>query len=256
MAVLTLTPTTGVVVTGGASGIGRACAAALAAVGRPIAVWDRNGDGARATAEQLAVAHGVTTVATPIDVTDAGAIDEAVAEARHALGAIGGVVHAAGIVVPQPVGTIAWPDWDATLAVNLTAEARIVQALVDDLTANAGSAVVGIASIEALVGHGAIPAYCASKAGLVGLTRSLAMQLGPRGVRVNAVCPGYIETPMLAPTLALGEAVRNQLTASGVLGRIGQPDDIGRVVRFLLSDEAAFVTGVALAVDGGVTAID
>jgi NAD(P)-dependent dehydrogenase (short-subunit alcohol dehydrogenase family) len=255
LSTLTLTPTTPVVVTGGASGIGRACADALAAVGRPIAIWDRNGDGARDAATELAVTHGVTTVAAALDVTDAEALDEAVAAARHSLGPIGGLVHAAGIVVPQPVGSIAWPDWDATLAVNLTAEARIVQALVGDLTSQPGSAVVGIASIEAIVGHGAIPAYCASKAGLVGLTRSLAMELGPRGVRVNAVCPGYIDTPMLAPTLAL-DGVRDHFAASTVLGRLGAPADIGKVVRFLLSDEASFVTGAAVAVDGGVTAID
>jgi NAD(P)-dependent dehydrogenase (short-subunit alcohol dehydrogenase family) len=255
MAALTLTPTTPVVVTGGASGIGRACADALAAVGRPIAVWDRNGDGARAVATELAGTYGVTTTASALDVTDAAALDGAVAETQHALGRIGALVHAAGIVVPQPVGSIAWSDWDATLAVNLTAEARIVQALLGDLTSQAGSAVVGIASIEALVGHGAIPAYCASKAALVGLTRSLAMELGPKGVRVNAVCPGYIDTPMLAPTLAI-DGVRDHFASSGVLGRIGAPADIGRVVRFLLSDEASFVTGVALAVDGGVTAID
>ncbi len=255
MAALTLTPTTPVVVTGGASGIGRACADALAAVGRPVAIWDRNGDGAHAAATELAVTHGVTTAAAALDVTDPTALDAAVAEARHALGAIGGLVHAAGIVVAQPGGSIAWADWDATLAVNLTAEVRIVQALLGDLTAQPGSAVVGIASIEAIVGHGAIPAYCASKAGLVGLTRSLAMELGPKGVRVNAVCPGYIDTPMLAPTLAVG-GMREHFAGSTVLGRIGEPGDIAKVVRFLLCDEASFVTGVALAVDGGVTAID
>ncbi len=255
MHALTLSPTTGVVVTGGASGIGRACAHALGAVGRPVAIWDRDAEGARDAAGEIAAEHGVATMSATVDVTDASRVDAALGESRDALGTVGGLVHAAGMVIPQPVGAIQWSDWDATIAVNLTAHAQLVQAMHGDLVANPGSAVVAIASIEAMVGHGAIPAYCASKAGLVGLTRSLAMQLGPLGVRANAVCPGYTDTPMLAPTIAMPE-VRAHMEASSVLGRLATPDDIARVVRFLLSDEAAFITGVALAVDGGVTAID
>jgi NAD(P)-dependent dehydrogenase (short-subunit alcohol dehydrogenase family) len=250
-----LTPATGVVVTGGASGIGKACAAALAAAGRPVACWDRNADAARAAASTIGKEFGVGTTAIGIDVTQLDAFDAAIDESRSALGSLGGLVHAAGIVLPQPIGAVDWRDWDATLAVNLTAAAQLVQALLPDLRRHESSAVVAIASIEALIGHEAIPAYCASKAGLVGLTRSLAMALGPAGIRVNAVCPGYIETPMTAPALADPDA-RARFERSSVLGRIGRPDDVGRVVRFLMSDESAFVTGVALPVDGGVTAID
>lgn len=254
MSAIALTPTTPVVVTGGASGIGRACADALAAVGRPVALWDRNGDGAREAATDLASRHGVPVIGAALDVTDGDAVRVAHAAARAALGGpIGGMVHAAGMVVAEPVAAIEWSAWDAVLAVNLTAMAQVVQVLVDDLVAQPGSAVVGVASIEGLVGHAFIPAYCASKAGLIGLVRSLALDLGPRGVRVNAVCPGYTDTPMLAPTLAI-DGMADQLARESVLGRLARPDDIGRVVRFLLSDEAAFVTGVALPVDGGVVA--
>lgn len=243
--------TTGVVVTGGASGIGRACAEALAEVGRPVAVWDMNGDGAKEVAESL----GVPAVGIGVDVTDETALTEAILTTREALPSIGGLVHAAGMVVAEPVGAIDFTNFQRVLDVNLTAHARITQLLLPDLEANPGSAVVGIASIEAVIGHGAIPAYCSSKAGLVGLTRSMAAALGPRGIRANAVCPGYIDTPMLAPSYAAPGAKEGYM-ASSVLGRMGEPEDIAGVVRFLLSADASFVTGQAVVADGGVTCVD
>jgi NAD(P)-dependent dehydrogenase (short-subunit alcohol dehydrogenase family) len=141
------------------------------------------------------------------------------------------------------------------LDVNVTAFARVTPALLPDLRrATPGAAIVGIASIEALVGNAVVPAYCSSKAAMLGLTRSMAAALGPEGMRVNAVCPGYVETPMTADGLAV-PGLREQWESQAALRRIGQPSDIAGVVRFLLSDDAAFVTGQAIVVDGGVLAV-
>ena len=246
-------PTNAVVVTGGGSGIGRACARALAEVGRPVAVWDRDGDAAAAVADELG--GGGNAVAAAVDVTDEQAVAAAIERSRAGLAApIGGMAHCAGVVVVQPVETLDVAGWNQVLDVNLRAEAMIVHALLDDLKAADGAAVVGIASIEAIVGHGAIPAYCASKAGLLGLTHSLALGLAPFGIRVNAVCPGYVDTPMLAPALSTPE-LRAAMTAQVPLGRLAQPEDIATVVRFLLSEEAAYVTGAEIVVDGGTTRV-
>lgn len=247
-------PATGVVVTGGASGIGRACCLALAAVGRPVAAWDRDADGAAGTARACAEL-GAAALGATVDVTDGGAIDAALATTLEALGSIGGLVHAAGTVQPALEDVVDLDTWDLVLAVNLRAEAALVSALLPAMrAAGPGSAIVGISSIEGLIGHGFIPSYVASKHGLIGLTRSLAHRLGPDGIRANAVCPGYIDTPMFAPTIATPEA-RASFERKIPSGRLGEPDDIARVVRFLLSDEAAYMNGSVVVVDGGVTAV-
>jgi NAD(P)-dependent dehydrogenase (short-subunit alcohol dehydrogenase family) len=248
------TPATGVVVTGGASGIGKACALALARVGRPVSLWDVDDAGAAQTASECA-ALGVASHSASVDVREREQINDAVAPALAALGSIGGLVHAAGMVRPALDDVIDADTWDFVLDVNLRAHGLIVSAILPSLrAANPGSAVVGISSIEGLIGHGGIPSYVASKHGLIGLTRSLAHRLGLEGIRANAVCPGYIRTPMLEPAIPSPEA-RAQLESTVPLGRIGAPEEIGQVVRFLLSDEASYVNGAAIVVDGGVTAV-
>ena len=245
---------TGVVVTGGGSGIGRACCLALAEVGRPVAAWDLNGAGAKETAAECADRFGVASIGLEINVRDASGFDAAVVETKQALGSIGGLVHAAGVAGPMPIDFLDEESWDAVLDVNLRAEALLAKALAGELkAANPGSAIVGIASIEALVGNGLIAAYCSSKAGLLGLTRSLAHRFALDGIRANAVCPGAVDTPMLAPALAV---MREQVESKIPLGRVADPMDIARVVRFLLSDDAAYVTGTAIVVDGGMTAVN
>ena len=247
-------PGTGVVVTGGASGIGRACCLALAGVGRPVAAWDLDADGADATGRACAEL-GVVAIGAGVDVTDESAVSAAVVTTADALGSIGGLVHAAGTVRAAIDDVVDLDTWDLVLGVNLRAEAVLVSALLPAFrAAGPGSAIVGIASIEGLIGHGFIPSYVASKHALIGLTRSFAHRLGPEGIRANAVCPGYIDTPMLAPTIATPES-RASFERKIPSGRLGEPDDVARVVRFLLSDEAAYMNGAVVVVDGGVTAV-
>jgi NAD(P)-dependent dehydrogenase (short-subunit alcohol dehydrogenase family) len=229
-------PATAVVVTGGVSGIGLACAKALANVGRPVALWDLDNDRCRTVAAELGERYGVPAVGVGIDLRDADAIGPALERTRAALPAIGGLVHAAGVVTQQPVDALTAEGWDSVMNVNLRALALLVRALLPDLRAHAGSAVVGIASINATLGSGLIPAYTASKGGMLSLVRSLADSLAVDGIRINAVSPGQILTPMVKP---IADKMPGMFERRILLGRLGQPEEVGRVVRFLLSDEAS-----------------
>ena len=243
------------VVTGGGSGIGLASALALAQVGRAVAIWDRDGGSARRAATRCIDEYGVRAVGLKVDVTKTGTLRAAVRRSVSELGTVGGLVHSAGIGGAVPVTLIDDTSWDDVLDVNLRAGATVTKELhASLLDANPGSAIVYISSIEGSVGNPFLPAYCASKAGLLGLTRSVCALLGPDGIRVNSVCPGAVDTPLLAPLLEL-PGTRENLIARTPLGRLAQPDDIASVVRFLLSDEAAYITGTSIVVDGGMTAV-
>jgi NAD(P)-dependent dehydrogenase (short-subunit alcohol dehydrogenase family) len=248
-------PGTGVLITGGGSGIGRQTALALAEVGRPVAVWDVDADGAEETATRCHQLHGVSALWSVVDVADTGAVEMAVPETAAALGTLGGFVHAAGVAGPATVDLIDDEVWDATLNVNLRAAVMISRMLLEPFhRAGPGSATVLISSIEGLFGNAILTAYCASKGGVIAVMRSIAHRYGPEGFRVNAVCPGAVATPMLAPAFEL-PGFRRQLEERTPLGRVSTPDEIARPIRFLLSDEASFITGSTLTVDGGMTSV-
>ena len=248
-------PGTGVLITGGASGIGRETALALAEVGRPVAIWDVDGAGAEETATMCHERFGVVSDWTVIDVADSPAVAVEVPRTAAALGSLGGFVHAAGVSGPMSVDFIDDATWDRTLDVNLRAAAMICKALLGPFgEAGPGSSVVLISSIEGLFGSIMLTAYCASKAGVLGVMRSIAHRYAMEGFRINAVCPGAVDTPMLSPAFDI-PGYRQQIEERTPLGRIATPDEIARPVRFLLSDEASFVTGTHLTVDGGMTSI-
>lgn len=252
MASITLGPSTGVVVTGGASGIGRATMHALAEAGRPVAAWDLQARRAETVAAEIRDAHGVAAIGIGLDVTDHAAYADAILRTRDALGTIGGLVHGAGVVGHGPIDVFTDEAWDLGIATHLTAGAAILRDLSPDLVANPGSAVVLVASMASLVGFDANPVYCAAKSAMFGLARSATARLSPKGVRINCVCPGFIDTPMMEPSLAA--AGSDRFAGRAPLKRMGRPEDIATAVRFLLSDDASFITGTHLVVDGGVTA--
>ena len=250
---LELRPKSGVVITGGASGIGLATAHAVAAVGRPVAVWDLHPERATEAADAVAAAHGVATVGMAVDVRDTGSLADAADAAVAAVGTIGGVVHAAGVPDAVDLPDLTDKTWDPLIEVNLRAYAMVVQAFLSQLRANApDAAVVGIASIHGIVANPANPAYAASKAGVLGLTRSMAVRFAQEGIRVNSICPGFIATPMLPD---IGD-LYDRFAAASPMARVGQPSEIGTTARFLLSTDASFITGTQVVVDGGCTIRD
>ena len=242
-------PATGVVITGGASGLGLASARALAVVGRPVAIWDLHEEKAAAAARAVSDETGTLCVGFGVDVRDPAAITQAAERTRAALPSIGGLVHCAGIVDTGSLDGITLDSWDSGMNVHLRPVVLLLQTFLEDLKRVPGGAMVAAASINATLGNGINPIYSAAKGGVLSLVRSLADRLAHDGIRINSVSPGMILTPMMQPSV---DAVPEHTFERRILlDRLGEPEEIGRVVRFLLSEEASYITAAEIVVDGG-----
>lgn len=235
-------------VTGASRGIGRAIARALAEEGWPVCVnWLEHREAAESLTEALR-AEGRNAVAYQADVSDRKAVEAMVQAASEALGPVELLVNNAGIAQQTLFQDTDDAAWSRMLSVNLTGPRNTSMAVLPHMLSEKRGCIINVASIWGLRGSSCETAYAASKAGLVGLTRSLALELAPSGIRVNAVAPGCIETDMVQ---ALGRETRAMLEDETPMGRLGLPEEIAKAVCFLASDSASFITGQILTIDGG-----
>ena len=233
-------------VTGASRGIGRAIATRLAAQGAHVVAAAR-GDNARAVADEITGAGGRAD-AIALDVTTAGEPEKAVAGVVERHGRIDVLVNNAGIGRDQLMLRMKRDDWDAVIATNLTAAFALTQAALKPMLRQRGGRIVCISSVVGQSGNPGQANYAASKAGLIGFAKAVALEVASRGITVNVVAPGLIETDM---TRAMTGDAREEWTSKIPLRRLGTPDDIAAAVCFLASDEASYITGQVLAVNGG-----
>jgi 2-hydroxycyclohexanecarboxyl-CoA dehydrogenase len=239
------------VVTGGGSGMGRAICHHLARQGRQVAVLDIDGDAADEVAKEVQ-AEGGTAVGAGVDVSDRAAIDAALGEVRAGLGPIGIMVTSAGIEGFEDFLDIDTDAWDRMIAVNLTGTFHCLQAAVPDMIEVGWGRIVTISSSSAQSGTRRMSHYVASKGGVIALTKALALDLAPKGITVNTIPPGVIDTPMMRRPMESGAmAGMEQVLARAPLGRAGTPDDIAVACAFLCSEEAGYITGQQINVNGG-----
>ena len=237
-------------VTGGASGIGRACVSEFARGGASVAVVDVAGGDAAAETARLAREAGARVVCFQADVADFGKAERIVAETRIRLGGLDLLVNAAGTTEDAPLWRMTETQWERVMNANLKGAFNYTRAAAAVMRAQQSGKIVNVASVEAFRGRFGLSNYAASKAGLVGFTRAAAADLGRDGVNVNAVAPGFVRTPLTErlPAEVLAEAAR-----SSVFGRLGEPEEVASVVAFLCTDAARYITGEVVRVDGGQT---
>lgn len=242
------------VVTGGASGIGLAICRRLARDGASVAVFDLDPAGAERAAEELR-AQGSSAMAAAVDVSDRSQVDRAVREAREKLGPVLVLVNCAGIEAFEPFQSITEASWDRIMAVNLKGTFHCTQSVVGDMIAAHWGRIINISSSSAQSGVVRMSHYAASKAGMIGFTKALARELAREGITVNTIPPGSIDTPMsrrAAEEGRFGGASVEQIAASMVpIGRPGTPEDIAAAAAFLASEDAGYITGQILGVNGG-----
>ncbi|MBF6449351.1 3-oxoacyl-ACP reductase FabG [Nocardia elegans] len=238
------------IVTGGASGIGGAIARRLAADGSPVAVFDVDGAAADLAAREIGEAGG-KAIGVAVDVSDRDAIDTGVQRVRAELGRPSILVNSAGITTSGPFLDITAQQWARVLAVNLTGTFDCCQAVLPDMVEQGWGRIVNISSSSVHSGAAGMAAYVSSKSGVLGLTKVLALEFARKGITVNTIPPGFIDTPMMRATAERGFIdVGKQIDATPV-GRIGLPEDIAAACAFLVSEEAGYITGQVIGVNGG-----
>jgi 2-hydroxycyclohexanecarboxyl-CoA dehydrogenase len=239
------------VVTGAAAGMGLAVAQRLTTVGHQVALLDLDGDAVARAAEEMR-STGARTFAAQADVSDRAAVDDAIAKVRTELGPVEIMVTSAGFDEFRSFTDITPEAWDRMLAVNLTGTFNCVQAAIPDMLAAGWGRIVTISSSSAQSGAARMAHYVASKGGVIGLTKALAVEYAPSGITVNTIPPGFIDTPMARRAEARGDLPSiDAVAARTPVRRAGTPEDIAAACAYLCSDEAGYVTGQSLGVNGG-----
>ena len=238
------------VVTGGGSGMGRAICRRLAAAGHAVAVLDVDGDATERVAKEVE-ADGGRAIPVAVDVSDRAAVDAAMDEARGAFGPVGILVTSAGIEGFVSFLDISVEAWERMLAVNLTGTFHCVQSVVPDMIGAGWGRIVTISSSSAQSGTRRMAHYVASKGGVIAFTKALALDLASKGITVNTIPPGAIDTPMMRRPVESGAmASMDQVVARAPLGRLGTPEDIAAACAFLCSEDAGYITGQQINVNG------
>lgn len=241
------------VVTGGASGIGLAISQRLAKDGASIAVFDLDRAAAERLVKQISE-DGTSAIALEVDVSDREQVDEAVRETRAALGPVHVLVNNAGMDAFEPFQAITVDRWDRIMAVNLRGTFNCTQAVLSDMVESGWGRIINISSSSGQSGAPNMTHYAASKAGMIGFTKALALEVGRSGITVNTIPPGSIDTPMLRRAADRGDLMGGtveQVARRIPMGRMGTPEDIAAACAFLASEEAGYITGQIIGVNGG-----
>jgi len=239
-------------VTGGGSGLGKAICQRLARDGMAVGVLDIDGEGARTVAAAINQAGG-RAIALFADISNRQEVNVAVSDLRRAFGAIGVLINNAAVENFTPFGEIRDEIWDHLIDTNLKGAFIVTQAVLPDMVAMRWGRIVNVSALGAQTGAPNMVHYTASKGGIIAMTRSLAIELGPKGVTVNSVSPGFIDTPMARRAIdgGLFPVPYEQIIAAYPIPRLGQPDDIAAACAFFASEEASYVTAQVLGVNGG-----